>query len=306
VTNPSLDVYRAAERALWRAFGADPSERFLKLDSGMRVRVQEQGKGKPALFIHGAMTAGSSFAPLVAKLETLGCIVLDRPGCGLSDPWQLEPEFRDQAIVAIGQVLDALELQSVILVGNSLGALWSTWFALAHPERVERLVLLGPSIGFAGVHPPAFMRIAAVPGVARLAQRMMRPTPASLRRIFATLGHKKSLEAGRIPDALVDWGVRLMLDTPTRQNDFEAVRRVVGVSGARRWTKLGDDALRKLSVPTLLLAGTDDPDGGPALATRASQLIGGSSVRILKDVGHVPWLDDPSTVAESVHGFATA
>jgi pimeloyl-ACP methyl ester carboxylesterase len=252
------------------------------------------------------MTGGSSFVPLVARLPGLRCIALDRPGCVLSDPWQLQAEFRDQAVGAIGRVLDALQIESVLLVGNSLGALWSTWFALAHPNRVRKLALLGPSIGFPGVRPPAFMRIAAIPGIGALMKRMMRPSDETLRRIFVSMGHGKSLDAGKIPAAFFDWGVQMSSDTPTQRNDFEAVNRAVSVTGARPWIQLGEDALRALRVPTLLVSGTDDSHGGPALATRAGQLIPNSTVHIVNDAGHLPWLDDPSAVADAVLRFAAA
>lgn len=299
------DLYRAAERALWASFGASPSERFLSLSAEQRIRIQEVGNGPPALFIHGVTAAGSYFAPLVAHLPDLRCIVLDRPGCGLSDPWHLEPEFRQQAVDTLRGVIDALELESVVLVGNSLGALWSTWFALAHPERVRRLALVGPSIGFPGVHPPAFMRLAGLPGMSALRKRMMRPSHEAGERILRVHGHAKSLDAGRIPAEFFEWGLHLMTDTQTQENDFQAALHAVGLMGARRWIQLGDEALRTLSVPTLLVAGTEDAHGGPQLASRAATLIPNATVEILEGAGHFPWLDDPDAVAAALRRFMT-
>ncbi len=299
------DQFRAAERALWSSYGVSPSERFLDLPSGLRLRVQEAGGGAPALFIHGVMTAGSSFAALVARLPAVRCIVLDRPGCGLSAPWQLEPEFRAQATGAIREVVDALEVERIALVGNSLGALWATWFALAHPSRVSKLILLGPSIGFSGVRVPGFMRVASVPGLGALIRRKMKVSPASLRRIFAAMGHGKSLDAGKIPDQLFEWGASLG-HTGTPQRDFENILRATRVTGPRSWIQLRDDALRSLSVPTLMVAGADDTHGGPALASRAAQSIPAATVESIADAGHLPWVDDPSAVAEIVRRFITA
>jgi pimeloyl-ACP methyl ester carboxylesterase len=298
----ALDPYTDAERALWSAYKATPSERYVGLASGLRVRVQELGAGPPALFVHGVMTAGSSFAPLVAHLPTIRAIVLDRPGCGLSAPWRLQPEFREQAVGAIREVVDALELDTLALVGNSLGALWATWFALAHPTRVSKLVLVGPSIGFPGVRVPGFMRIASLPGIGALIRRKMRPTPASLRRIFAAMGHSKSLDAGKIPDEMFEWGTRLGA-TGTQRRDFESILRATRITGARPWIQLHDDALRSLSVPTLLIAGTDDTHGGPALASRAATLIPHATVQTVADAGHIPWVDDPPAVAEPIQRF---
>lgn len=303
--NTSLEHFQAAERALWGASGVSPTERYLTLASGLRVRVQEVGDGPPALFIHGATAAGSCFAPLVARLHRLRCIVLDRPGCGLSDPWRLDAEFRDQAVDTLREVLDALALDSVVVVGNSLGGLWSTWFALAHPQNVLRLALLGPSIGFPGVHAPAFMRLAGLPGVGAFQRWMMRPSRETFERILASHGHRKSISDRKISSEFLDWGVRLWIDTQTQQNDLQAVLRAVGITGARRWIQLSEDELRTLSVPTLLLCGTEDSHGGPQLASRAAALIPNSTVEILQDAGHFPWLDDPGAVSEILLRFAT-
>ncbi|MEM7139983.1 MAG: alpha/beta hydrolase [Actinomycetota bacterium] len=81
-----LDRYAEAERALSASVGVDPIERRVQLRDGGRVRVQEYGEGPPLLFIHGGSIAGASWAHLVARLGDQRCIVIDRPGCGLSDP----------------------------------------------------------------------------------------------------------------------------------------------------------------------------------------------------------------------------
>jgi len=298
----ALKPYRVAEQALWSKFGASPTERFADLESGLRVRIQEVGAGPSVVFVHGVMTAGSVFAPLVAHLSGVRSIVLDRPGCGLSPPWQLHARFRNQAVEVIRELLDAVQLDSVVLAGNSLGALWVTWFALAHPSRVRKLVLLGPSIGFPGARVPGFMRIAAIPGVGALIKRKMRTSHASQRRIFAEMGHQKSLDGGKIPEAFFDWGVRLD-DTGTSRHDFDAILRAVGFTGARRWIQLEESELQSLSMPTLVLAGTDDSHGGPALAARIAELIPHATLQILKDAGHIPWVDNASAVAEPLRRF---
>src|SRR5216684_2208051 len=79
--------YREAERRLWDSLGVTPTEQRLHLDRiGTTVRVQEMGEGPAVVFVHGGSTSGASWAPLVARLDGFRCVVLDRPGCGLSDP----------------------------------------------------------------------------------------------------------------------------------------------------------------------------------------------------------------------------
>ena len=80
-------AYRAAERRLWRSIGVRPIERQIHLERiGVHVRVQEVGQGPPVLFIHGVATSGVSWAGLAARAEGFRCLILDRPGTGLSQP----------------------------------------------------------------------------------------------------------------------------------------------------------------------------------------------------------------------------
>src|SRR5262245_34972941 len=82
---PSLDRFHDAERRLWTAFAVEVVERRVTLPrSGIEVRVQEAGSGPPVLFVHGTMSAGSVWAPLARLLPDYRCVLLDRPGCGLS------------------------------------------------------------------------------------------------------------------------------------------------------------------------------------------------------------------------------
>ena len=86
--------YRQAEERLWQSFGLRPTEQRVRLARiGVTVRVQEIGQGPPILFVHGGSICGTSWAPLVARLSGFRCLLLDRPGCGLSDP--LDSKFDD-------------------------------------------------------------------------------------------------------------------------------------------------------------------------------------------------------------------
>ena len=186
------------------------------------------------------MTDGSSFAPLAMRMKGVRCLVLDRPGCGQSDPWTLAgPTFRKEAVAVIAGVLDALGLETVDLVGNSLGALWSTWFAIDRPERVARLALVGPSAGMPGVHVPMLLRLLAVL-LGKVAVRKPM-THKMLRKIFVDMGHGPSIERGLIADSFFEWGVTMSNETATRANDLQVLRRAVR---PRRHAAVGAALLR--------------------------------------------------------------
>ena len=77
----------SAELAVWRHYGLEPSERFIQVESpAVRVRIQEVGSGEPIVFVHGGLWPAAGLAPLVRELAGYRCILLDRPGCGLSSP----------------------------------------------------------------------------------------------------------------------------------------------------------------------------------------------------------------------------
>ena len=141
--------FRNVEQRLWHSVGVAPTERRLQLARhSCAVRVQEVGEGPAVLFVHGASNGGSSWASLVARLDGFRCILLDRPGCGLSDPLAARiggiDELERYADTLIPDVLDALELASAHVIATSYGG----YFALARgsgppgPHRASHRVQL--------------------------------------------------------------------------------------------------------------------------------------------------------------------
>ncbi len=119
----SEGIYRQAEQRMWSSVGASPSEQRVHLPRiGTSVRGQEVGEGTPILFVHGASNSGTSWANLAPRLDGFRCLLLDRPGCGLSDP--LPEPFEDVAALErfsdalLVDVLNALDLQKSHIVRN--------------------------------------------------------------------------------------------------------------------------------------------------------------------------------------------
>jgi pimeloyl-ACP methyl ester carboxylesterase len=83
----SIDRYRAAERRLWMScVGEPPAEQFIRLPKlNTRVRLLTYGQGPTLLFIHGGPNAASTWLPLIRLLPDFQCVLLERPGCGLSE-----------------------------------------------------------------------------------------------------------------------------------------------------------------------------------------------------------------------------
>ncbi|MGH8925549.1 MAG: alpha/beta fold hydrolase, partial [Acidimicrobiia bacterium] len=139
------DRYRSAEKRLWNQWGLEPEERYIDLQSpSVRLRVVEVGSGPPVLFIPGTGGTGPYWAPLVRMMSGNRCLMLDRPGWGLSGPIDYSKyQYRSVVVDLVSGVLDSLGLERAHLVGASIGNLWALRFAEHRPDRVEKIVLIG-------------------------------------------------------------------------------------------------------------------------------------------------------------------
>ncbi|MEO8450898.1 MAG: alpha/beta fold hydrolase, partial [Gemmatimonadota bacterium] len=117
-------------------------------DTGRYTRsglwFQEMGSGPAVVLIHGADLDSRSFGPVAERLAPAHrVILLDLRFHGRSrdsgGPFSFEGD--------VLEVLDAAGVDRATLVGHSLGSAVALDVALARPDRVERLVLIGPSIG---------------------------------------------------------------------------------------------------------------------------------------------------------------
>ncbi|AKG22531.1 alpha/beta fold hydrolase [Calothrix sp. 336/3] len=114
-----------------------------KLSQGM-VFWREVGAGTPVIFLHGAWYDSSQW---VGVMESLGrschCFAPDLLGCGESDIPEIHYSINLEAEF-LAEFLDALKLERVYLVGDSIGAWIAASYALKYPQQVAGLVLISP------------------------------------------------------------------------------------------------------------------------------------------------------------------
>jgi pimeloyl-ACP methyl ester carboxylesterase len=294
--------YREAERRLWASTGLEPEERFVRLPRiGSTVRVQEVGAGAPALFIHGGPNAGSTWAPLVEHVDGLRCLIVDRPGTGLSEPHPVTaatlPQFGADFV---GDVLDALEIQSAHVVASSFGGHLALRSAATEPHRFQRMVQMAAPAAVPGQVIPPFMKVLRY-GFPRAIINMLPPSRRANDSILRQIGHGASLDAGLISDLFKDWYLELGRHTDTLENDGALIGQEF-IPHLDEIT-LGPDLLGSVKVPTLFLWGEDDTFGGADNARAVTGLLPDSRLVLLPRSGHLPWIDDPKTVGESTTAF---
>lgn len=293
--------YRVAERRFWGTYGLRPTERFVRLAStGTRVRVLEVGDGEPVLFLHGGPNAGSTWAPLVAHLGGYRCLLVDRPGTGLSEPYPIRPaNLATIGARFVGDVLDGIGVDRAHVVASSFGGHLALRSAAHAPERFLRMVQMACPALVPGDRMPPFMRRLGNPAMRWIAARVP-PAPKANEEVMRAIGHGASLDAGRLPAAMMDWYLDLQRYTNTRRNDYAMIASAVGDPDAVR---LREADFRAVSVPTIFLWGADDTFGGESVARSLVGWMPDADLTMLPECGHLPWLDDAERLADLAAAF---
>jgi len=148
------DPWQRFERnrlALFAEHGAECRSRRIPDRKGRETYAVVCGDGpSPTFLVHGGLSDASEWALLAGRLDG-PLIIPDRPGYGLTyriDYRKLD--FRRAAADWLIELIDELEVETIDLLGASMGGFFALAFATSHPERVRRLVLLGPRWGCSG------------------------------------------------------------------------------------------------------------------------------------------------------------
>ncbi len=288
---------RRREQALFARCGVATSERWLELrEPSMRARVLEVGHGLPTLHVHGGGGLGALWAPLAGALPSRRHLLVDRPGCGLSDLVPLRGvDLRAHAVSFLASVLDGLEIDRVDIVASSMGGLWSLWLAIDRPERVRSLALIGAPAFTGGTSAPLPLRLLgrAVIGPAML--RMEKPSPSQVRTLWKRMGHDASELDATIHDVML-----AAQRVPTYARAWhELLARATTLSGPAADCVLHDRELASVGCPSCVVWGSADPFGDHAAARRIAEALPDATLA-LAGRGHLPWLDDPSGCAAAV------
>lgn len=144
-----LIAVKAAWRVQKKRCGVWPEVRSTWLDvKGLRMHVRRSGSetacaSLPVVLVHGWGVSSSYFIPFAARLACRFHVYApDLPGHGLSAKPAEAPGIEALA-QALSDWMDAAGIACVMLIGHSMGCQVAVTLALRHPEKVERLVLIG-------------------------------------------------------------------------------------------------------------------------------------------------------------------
>ena len=276
----------------------DPARLQLRMVSTRRgqISVIEAGSGPPLLAIHGLGATNVSFISTVSALSPrFRVIALDLPGFGDSAKpigASYDARFFARAVIAL---LDALELGSAHLIGNSLGGRIALEVALEYPARVERLALLCPSLAWRRERPWAPLVKLMQPKLG-LVQLTPRPLVEAVVRRLVPAADEGWAAAG------MDEFLRAYLTPAGRAAFYAAARHIYleephGADGF--WTRL-----RELRADALFVWGKRDRLVPSAFARHVAETL--PNARQLElDCGHVPQIELPRQTHDAVRGFLT-
>jgi len=284
-----------AQRRLLRSQNVDADSIFVTIPAVRGpVHVLRGGEGPPVVLVPGFADPAAMWTPLMARLDGFGLFALDRPSFGLSGPAPHTPAtFRRLAVDFLTESLDALEIERAILVGNSMGSAWSTWFALEHPDRVSGLAHLGCPAFWLGTSAPAPMHLLALP----LLGRLLAARPPSPEQVIGFGRRIAGEDLSSMPE-LVD----LLVAAEARPGAGRAVhgllRAVLRPGGARPQVSTSRRELARLRPPVVLIWGSEDRFGGPRVAREAAATIPEAELHLIPGGGHLPWIGRPDAIAE--------
>jgi pimeloyl-ACP methyl ester carboxylesterase len=261
-----------------------------------RLSTMEAGVGPPVLAIHGLGGTKGSFLPTLAALsDRFRVVAVDLPGFGDSDKpigASYDPRFFATAMV---DLLDALELHRVHLIGNSLGGRVALEVTLQAPERVRRLALLAPSLAWKRPRrwAPALRLVRPELGLVQLAPRPI--VDAMVHRLIPG-ADDGWMAAG------VDEFLRAYLTPAGRAAFYAAARQIYleaphGTNGF--WTRL-----RAIQHDALFVWGRRDTLVPIAFARHVAEAL--PEARHLElDCGHVPQVELPPATHAAIGAFFT-
>lgn len=253
----------------------------IQLD-GQRIHYVQAGAGRPVLLVHGI--AASLFdwhRNIPALAEHFAVTAIDLPGFGDSDIPRDGLGITD-VMPFLDAFLDALQIQSVSLVGNSMGGLICGHYAILHPARVERLLMVDP-VGLArdlSIH----FRLLSVPFLGEWALR-----PSGNAGIVAARGlfYDPALApADWVADKIRDRGA------PARSFLLQSLRRGTSVFGLRREIVMLD-GLRSTQIPTMIMWGAHDQVVPVRHVELVKAHLPSAQVHVFPTAGHVPMLECP-------------
>ena len=279
---------------------ADPDSRFIEVNN-LTVHYKKMGRGTTTLILlHGFAASTYTWREVMPALAEAGyrVIAFDRPAFGLTErpmpdafangvnPYTAEA----QTALVIG-LMDALNIPSAVLVGNSAGGTVAAYTALTTPARVQALVLVDAAIYSGGGTPGFIQPLLRTPQMQRLGPL--------LARAIQSKGYQFGQSAWHDPSRFTDeiWAA---YQKPLRAENWD--RALWQLTAASRPLHL-DQRLTEFTMPVLVITGDDDRIVPTEQSLRLAAEIPGAQLAVMSACGHVPQEECPAAWLDALAAF---
>lgn len=256
--------------------------------AGVATTLLEGGDGPPLILLHGGVeAAGAYWAPLIPALAQQHRVVVpDVPGLGESDAAAagLSQAMFDKWFLGL---LAATCDEPPALIAHSLTGALAARFAARHSDRLRSLAIYGAP-GVAKYRMPLGLLLAAI-------MFDLRPSLANQRR-FLRWAFRDPVRTRSQHPQWFDAFDAYCVDRGRLPRVKRAMRQLVALGSAR----IPDAALRRISVPTVLVWGRHDRMVPLSVATAAAATLGWP-LHVIEAAGHVPHLEQPDAFLGVLH-----
>lgn len=299
---PFLIPVTPLEGTVTEAELADPDSKFIEVND-VTIHYKEQGSGETTyILLHGFGASVFSWREVMDDFASLGRVIAyDRPAFGFTErpmpeTWTTNPYGMEANIELLRGLMDALDIRTAILVGNSAGGGVATAFALRYPERVEALILVDPGLG--GGRGPQFPDW-ALPFMRTPQMRHIGPL---LVRDIAEEGDETILRAWSNP-LNVTAEIFDGYHKPLQADNWD--RALYELNFAPPYPELRP-MLPELRTTTFIIAGADDRLIRSWYFEAVAAEIPGASLVLIPQCGHVPHEECPDAFMQNVIEFLKA
>jgi len=283
-------VYRDVPATEVEAKWATPPSKFVVID-GVRLHYRDEGSGPVVVLLHANYSSLFMWEPWVASLrDHYRVIRVDLPAHGLTGPEPNGNYSLERIQALFERFVDERGLQRFTVVGTSIGGTVAMRYTAAHPERIERLVLISPGSLEARVR--GRTTPANVPRVADILGYVM---PKAFTRFLLTNDYG---DPARLTDAVTDEWYEMWMREGNRLAMINLLRQYV--SGGV------EDKIRAVKVPVLLIWGEKNKRVPLALAYETQKLLENSpevKLEVLPGIGHMLVQEAPAQSAQLIRRY---
>ncbi|NEM97482.1 alpha/beta fold hydrolase [Pontibacter burrus] len=271
------------------------------------VKVKNsQQQTTPVVILHGG-PGGNNYnfertaGPLLESFATV--VYYEQRGSGRSEAPKNPEDYTLPMLINDLEVLrDSLGAQKLVLLGYSFGAELALRYALAHPDRVEKLILSDPA------ELSRSNMLVQIQGFYSLGDSVVKTGIDKILKDTTELEEKYGCVWGLSNSALVDRFLFVNQEIAARNREMWKESKLVNTGlMAKVYIKNNKmDLVEKatgLPIPTMLISGVYDRNGGLHTALELKKVLPNSTIKLYENSAHFPDMEEPERFAADIKAF---